>query len=49
MSLEVLASRQTYTALGEGRVRFETGSFRADLTLDERGYVVHYPGLAERV
>jgi len=48
-SLEVVAARQTYTALGEGRVRYESGSFKADLTLDEQGYVVHYPGLAERV
>src|SRR2546421_834055 len=48
-SLEVVASRQTYTALGDGRVRFESGTFTADLTVDERGYVVHYPGLAERV
>jgi len=48
-SLEVVAARQTYTALGEGRVRYESGSFKADLTLDEQGYVVHYPGLADRV
>jgi hypothetical protein len=48
-SLEVVAARQTYTSLGEGRVRYESGSFKADLTLDEQGYVVHYPGLAERV
>ncbi len=47
-SLEVVASRQTYTALGDGRVRFESGTFTADLTVDDRGYVVHYPGLAER-
>jgi hypothetical protein len=48
-SLEVVAARQTYTALGEGQVRYESGSFKADLTLDEQGYVMHYPGLAERV
>jgi hypothetical protein len=47
-SLEVVAARQTYTALGERRVRFESGSFTADLTLDEHGFVVDYPGLAER-
>jgi hypothetical protein len=47
-SLEVLAVQQVYTALGDGRVRFESDSFRADLTLDADGYVVHYPELAER-
>jgi hypothetical protein len=48
-SLEVLAARHTYTALGAQRVRFQSDGFIADLTLDEAGYVVHYPGLAERV
>jgi hypothetical protein len=48
-SLEVVAARQTYTALGEGRVRYESGSFKADLTLDDRGFVRHYPGLASAV
>lgn len=48
-SLEVFASEQVYTALGERRVRYASGSFTADLELDERGYVVHYPGLARRV
>ena len=48
-SLEVVAARQTYTALGDGRVRYESGSFKADLTLDDRGYVQHYPGLASAV
>jgi hypothetical protein len=48
-SLEVVAARQTYTALGDGRVRYESGSFKADLTLDDRGYVQHYPGLAAAV
>src|SRR3989440_1510330 len=41
-SLEVVASRQTYIALGEGRVRFESGTFAADLTVDDEGYVIHY-------
>ena len=48
-SLEVVAAQQTYTALGEGRVRFQSGTFAAELTLDERGYVIDYPDLAERV
>jgi hypothetical protein len=46
-SLEVVAATQTYQALGGGVVRFVSGSFRADITVDDRGYVRHYPGLAE--
>jgi uncharacterized protein len=48
-SLEVVPSAQTYTALGPDRVRFTSGSFTADITVDADGYVIHYPGLAERV
>jgi uncharacterized protein len=48
-SLEVVPARQTYTALGDNRVRYQDESFAADLTLDESGYVVSYPELAERV
>ncbi|WP_205862207.1 putative glycolipid-binding domain-containing protein [Planosporangium thailandense] len=47
-SLTVIANAQTYTALGPGRVRYASGSFTADLELDEDGYVVRYPGLATR-
>jgi hypothetical protein len=47
-SLEVVANSQTYTAIGENRVRFTSGAFAADLDLDDRGYVRHYPGLADR-
>jgi hypothetical protein len=47
-SLEVVASTQRYAKLRDGRVRFTSGSFTADLELDANGYVVHYPGLAER-
>jgi uncharacterized protein len=47
-SLAVLANAQTYTVLGPGRVRYASGSFTADLDVDEEGYVVHYPGLATR-
>jgi hypothetical protein len=47
--LEVVPSTQTYTALGPGRVRFTSGSFTADIELDEQGYVTHYPGLVDRV
>jgi hypothetical protein len=48
-SLEVLAAEQVYTALGDGRVRYRSGTFTADLDVDPDGYVVHYPGLAELV
>jgi len=47
-SLEVIASTQTYQAAGGGVVRFTSGSFSADVQVDERGYVRHYPGLAAR-
>jgi hypothetical protein len=47
-SLEVIPSEQIYTALGDRKVRYASASFTADLELDERGYVVHYPGLARR-
>jgi hypothetical protein len=47
-SLAVIASEQTYTVLGGGRVRYTSGSFVADLELDADGYVTHYPGLARR-
>ncbi|MGC9668264.1 putative glycolipid-binding domain-containing protein [Planosporangium sp. 12N6] len=47
-SLTVIANTQTYTPLGPGRVRYASGSFTADLELDEHGYVLRYPGLAVR-
>jgi hypothetical protein len=47
-SLAVTANAQTYTVLEPGRVRYSSGSFTADLELDENGYVVRYPGLATR-
>lgn len=47
-SLEVVPSIQTYTRLAPGKMRYASGSFTADLTLDDGGYVIHYPGLAER-
>jgi uncharacterized protein len=45
-SLAVIASQQTYTVLGEGRVRYASGTFAADLTVDPDGFVLHYPGLS---
>jgi uncharacterized protein len=47
-SLAVVASEQSYTVLGDNRVRYTSGSFRADLDLDEHQFVVRYPGLAQR-
>ncbi|MDY7084161.1 MAG: putative glycolipid-binding domain-containing protein [Actinomycetota bacterium] len=47
-SLEVVQADQIYTALGEGRVRFASETFSADLSIDEDGFVVDYPGLAAR-
>jgi uncharacterized protein len=48
-SLDVRPSRQRYEPLEPGVVRFTSGSFTADLVFDEDGFVVLYPGLAERV
>ena len=47
--LAVSASEQRYEPLDRGVVRFRSGSFSADLELDADGFVVRYPGLAERV
>lgn len=47
-SLEVVHSVQTYTTTRGPVVRFRSGTFQADLVIDEQGYVVHYPGLADR-
>jgi hypothetical protein len=47
-SLEVFPSAQVYTVLDGGRIRFESGTFAADLDLDGDGYVMRYPGLADR-
>ena len=46
--LEVLPVEQIYTVLAPDRVRYRSGSFTAELTVDPDGYVVHYPGLAQR-
>ena len=47
--LTVSESRQQYSPLADGVVRFRTGSFSADVEFDADGFVVRYPGLAERV
>ncbi|MFF3867233.1 putative glycolipid-binding domain-containing protein [Micromonospora sp. NPDC001898] len=48
-SLAVVPAEQVYSALGAGRVRFASGTFTADLDLDPDGWVLRYPGLAERI
>jgi hypothetical protein len=48
-SLEVVQADQIYTPLGDGRVRFASETFSTDLTVDDDGFVVTYPGLAERI
>ncbi|PSK63402.1 hypothetical protein B0E53_04683 [Micromonospora sp. MH33] len=48
-SLAVLPAEQAYTSLGPGRVRYASDSFTADLDVDPEGFVVRYPGLAERI
>jgi hypothetical protein len=47
--LAVSLSEQTYTHLGTGRVRFQSGSYVSDLTVDGNGLVVAYPGMALRL
>ncbi|MBX9360907.1 putative glycolipid-binding domain-containing protein [Streptomyces sp. WAC04114] len=47
--LAVRPSRQTYTHLRPGHVRFSSGDFRTDLEFDEEGFVVDYPQLATRL
>jgi uncharacterized protein len=48
-SLEVSRSAQRYEPLGNGAVRFRSGSFTAKLEFDADGFVTRYEGLAERV
>lgn len=47
-SLEVSRAEQRYEPLGDRLVRFRSGDFTADLEYDDDGFVVRYPGLAER-
>lgn len=48
-SLHVHRSEQRYEPLRSGVVRFRSGSFAADIELDDDGLVTIYPGLAERI
>ena len=47
-SLEVIKSEQQYEPLGNGLVRFRSGSFTAEIGFDEDEFVVDYPGIARR-
>ena len=48
-SLDVARSEQRYEPLGDGVIRFSSGSFVAELEFDADGFVTRYEGLAERV
>lgn len=48
-SLAVTLSEQRYEPLGNGVVRFSSGSFTADIEFDEAGFVISYPGIGSRV
>jgi hypothetical protein len=43
--LTVIRSDQRYTRLAENTYRYESGSFRSDIEVDELGLVTTYPGL----
>jgi uncharacterized protein len=47
-SLEVSRAEQRYEPLRDRIVRFRSEDFTADLVYDDEGFVVRYPGLAER-
>jgi hypothetical protein len=47
-SLDVIRSEQRYDPLGNGYVRFSAGSFTAEISFDESGFVLDYPGIATR-
>jgi hypothetical protein len=49
--LRVERAVQAYTRLGANRYRFESvgGDFEAELEVDDKGFVVRYPGLFRRI
>ena len=47
-SLRVAISEQRYAPLGDGVVRFQTADFVSDITFDDEGFVVSYPGIGAR-
>ena len=48
-SLDVVRSQQRYEPLGDGVIRYSSGSFVAEIRFDSDGFVTRYEGLAERV
>ncbi|WP_155371741.1 putative glycolipid-binding domain-containing protein [Catellatospora vulcania] len=48
-SLQVIPVEQTYTVIDAETIRYSSGSFTADLTVDKDGFVVNYPGYASLV
>jgi hypothetical protein len=47
-TLEVVASAQSYTVLGNGRIRYDDAATGVDVRYDRDGWVDDYPGLAHR-
>lgn len=47
-SLEIDRSDQRYEPLGGGVVRIRTDGFVSNITFDEDGFVVDYPGIGKR-
>jgi uncharacterized protein len=47
--LSVVRSEQRYEPLGGRVVRYSSGSFTADITFDEDGFVTIYEGFLERI
>lgn len=47
-TLDPFVDEQRYTRLDHVRFRYESGSFRREITFDEHGLVVDYPGLFKR-
>jgi uncharacterized protein len=47
--LTLMESEQRYEPLGDRVVRYSSGSFTADITFDEDGFVTLYEGFLERI
>jgi Putative glycolipid-binding len=47
-TLQVSISEQRYEPLGKGVVRFRAGDFSSDITFDQDGFVLRYPGIGTR-
>jgi hypothetical protein len=47
-ALDVSLSEQRYEPLGNGIVRFSAADFVSDITFDQDGFVLSYPGIATR-